>query len=83
MLELNAVAIGKRLAKLRRGRKVEKISNDLGISMSALRMYESGHRIPCDENKIRLAEYYKTSVQKIFFSPDVIIRGNNANNNDI
>ena len=83
MLELDAKLIGERLTKLRRGIRRDKVANDLGISLSALAMYETGHRIPCDENKIRLAEYYKTSVQKIFFTSDVIKRGNAVCKDDI
>jgi hypothetical protein len=31
-------------------------------------MYEIGKRIPCDEIKIKIAKYYKKSVQYIFLT---------------
>ena len=39
----------------------------LGISQSAVTMYESGKRIPRDEIKIRIAEHFGVSVDSIFF----------------
>jgi len=64
---MNERAIGKKLATLRGDRPQEKVARDLGISVSALSMYEQGNRIPRDEVKIRIAEYYGESVQSIFF----------------
>ena len=64
---MNERAIGKKLAALRGDRPQEKVARDLGISVSALSMYEQGNRIPRDEVKIRIAEYYGKSVQSIFF----------------
>ena len=37
------------------------------LSTSALAMYEQGERIPRDDIKMRLAKYYKRSVNFIFF----------------
>ena len=60
-------AIGKRLTELRGGKTQTEVAKSVGISPSALAMYENGNRIPRDEIKISLAEYYRTTVQKIFF----------------
>lgn len=38
----------------------------IGISVSALTMYETGNRIPRDEIKVKLAHYYSTSVERLF-----------------
>lgn len=65
---MDAVKIGKRLADLRGERTQEEVANDVGISTSALSMYECGERIPRDSIKVRLAKYYKKSVQAIFFT---------------
>lgn len=65
---MNAILIGKKLAELRGERSQETVANAVGISISALSMYETGNRIPRDEVKVRLAKYYQTSVQKIFFA---------------
>lgn len=68
---MNAYEIGKRLVQLRGDRKREKVAADVDISVSALSMYESGKRIPRDEIKISLAQYYGVSVQSLFFDSDV------------
>lgn len=65
---MNAILIGKKLAELRGERSQETVANAVGISVSALSMYETGNRVPRDEVKVRLAKYYQTSVQKIFFA---------------
>lgn len=54
--------------RLARGDKNQKVvANDLGISVSALSMYESGERSPRDDLKVRMAKYYKTTVGRLFF----------------
>lgn len=65
---MNSVDIGKRLIELRGNRTQEEVARANDISVSAIGMYERGERIPRDEVKIRLAEYYKTSVQSIFYA---------------
>lgn len=42
-------------------------ANKLGISLSALSMYESGKRVPRDELKVRMAKLYNTTVGRLFF----------------
>jgi len=59
--------IAKRLIELRGGRTQKEVAESLGISISALCMYEIGQRIPRDEVKIKIAKYYEKSVQDIFF----------------
>lgn len=66
--ELNAKEIGNKLVELRGKRTQEQVANAVGISVSALSMYECGERIPRDPIKIELAKYYKKSVQAIFFN---------------
>ena len=65
---MNRDIIANRLVSLRGRRSQEEVANAIGISSSALSMYENGERIPRDEIKIKLAEYYETSVEQIFFS---------------
>ena len=57
-----------RLVDLRGERSQSEVAQAVGISPSALSMYEAGERIPRDEIKERLAEYYETDVQSIFFA---------------
>lgn len=61
------VIIAKRLVELRGVRTQKEVDESLGISISALSMYEIGQRIPRDEVKIKIAKYYGKSVQDIFF----------------
>ncbi|MBO5184838.1 MAG: helix-turn-helix transcriptional regulator [Clostridia bacterium] len=65
---MDATAIGKRLVDLRGEKSRQTVAKDLKISVSALQMYENGKRIPRDEVKVRIAEYYNTSIEAIFFA---------------
>lgn len=65
---MNAKEIGKRLVELRGSKTQEQVAKAVGISVSALSMYECGERVPRDHIKIALANYYNRSVQAIFFS---------------
>ncbi len=65
---MDAIAIGKELVRLRGSRTQEEVAKALGISLSAIGMYERGERIPRDEIKIAIAKYYDTTVQSIFFT---------------
>ena len=65
--KLDPVAIGKKLVELRGIRTRVGVAKELGISTSALCFYESGQRIPPDPVKLRISEYYKVPIQKIFF----------------
>lgn len=58
--------IGEKLRKLRGERSSSEVSEALGISLSALSMYENGNRIPRDEVKVAIANYYNVPVQDIF-----------------
>ena len=66
---IDAKVIGKRLLLIRKNlNKTRKdVAEACGISVSALTMYEIGERIPRDEIKIRLSNYYKKSITSIFF----------------
>lgn len=58
--------------RMARGERSQKeIANELGISVSALSMYESGERNPRDDLKIRMARLYKTTVGHLFFGEKV------------
>lgn len=65
---LDSIKIAKRLVELRGNKSREDVANSVNISCSALSMYEQGNRIPRDEIKVRLANYYGTTVQDIFFA---------------
>lgn len=60
--------MGQKLVKLRGDKTLEEVSKAIGISKSALSMYEQGNRVPRDPVKLRLAQYYNRSVPFIFFT---------------
>lgn len=66
---MDAIKIGRRLKEKRGTRRQSTVCKATGIKPSTYSMYETGKRIPGDEAKVRLAEYFKTSVQKLFYSP--------------
>lgn len=61
-------SLGEKLKALRGSKSVAEVAREIGISQSALSMYENGQRIPRDSIKIRLARYYKTSIESLFFA---------------
>ena len=62
---------GEKIGQILRGLRGEKsaveVSSALGISKSALAMYERGDRLPRDDLKGRIANSYKKSVQSRWF----------------
>ena len=63
----NKKAIGHKLRELRGEKTMQQVADDIGISKSAINMYENGERIPRDEIKVKFAKYYGLSVEAIFF----------------
>lgn len=59
--------VGKRLVTLRGERSRDEVAEANGISVSALQMYENGQRMPKDDIKVKLANYYRVTVQALFF----------------
>lgn len=59
--------LGKRLKELRGDRNREKVAEAVGISPSALGMYECNKRVPRDDVKKKLADFYNVSIQQLFF----------------
>ncbi len=67
--KLDSTKIGNKLRQIRteRGETAENVAKSIGVSGSAIAMYEIGQRVPRDEIKIRIAEHYGMSVESIFF----------------
>lgn len=61
--------IAQKLVEARGEEKQSVVANAIGISVSALSMYENGNRVPRDEIKVLLARHYKTTVEALFFTP--------------
>ena len=59
--------LGRRLKELRGDRSRDKVAAAIGISSSALGMYECNTRIPRDDVKKRIADYFGVTIQQLFF----------------
>lgn len=64
---MDAKKIGERLTELRGNTPRAELAKAIGVSVSALSMYECGERIPRDVIKVRIAKYFRKSVESIFF----------------
>lgn len=64
------MSVGENLRELRGEKSQAEVANAVNISVSALSMYEQDQRIPRDEVKIRLAEYFNVSIESLFFAQE-------------
>ena len=60
--------MGAKLRELRGQKSREEVASAIGVSISAIQMYENGGRVPRDETKKKLAELYGVTVQDLFFA---------------
>ena len=67
----SAKEIGVDLARLRGKTPRAVVAMAIGISNSALQMYENGERVPRDEIKVALADYFQTTVGDLFFNEKI------------
>jgi DNA-binding XRE family transcriptional regulator len=44
------------------------VAEAIGVTTMAISQYESGDRVPRDEIKIKLAKFFKKSVEELFFN---------------
>lgn len=65
---MDCKVMAENLRKLRGKLPRETVANAVGISKSALSMYENGQRIPRDIVKVKIARFYGVSVASIFFN---------------
>ena len=68
---MNKTVMAQRLTEARGDKSRETVAAAVKISVSALAMYETGQRVPRDEIKIALAEYYGLSIEFLFFTQQV------------
>lgn len=61
--------IGDTLKELRvaKGKSIVEAAREIGITPGALANYESNIRVPRDNIKIAISDYYKKPIQKIFY----------------
>ena len=62
------MSTGAKLKELRGAKTQQEVAEGIGITKSALAMYERDERIPRDEVKIRIAEYFGVSLLYLFFN---------------
>lgn len=67
MPRLSEDTMGK-LRRLRGKRSFDEAAAGIGITPRALKSYERGERVPRDDIKIKIAQYYGKSVKYIFFT---------------
>ena len=67
--------IGSILRELRlaKNKTLAEAAEEIGITPSALGNYENDIRVPRDNIKVAIAEYYKKPIQKIFFAKNTHI----------
>ena len=65
---MEASDIGARLRDLRSQRSQQEVADALGLTAMAISSYERGERVPLDEIKVKIADYYGKTVQEIFFA---------------
>lgn len=65
---MDRIEIGKRLRFLRGNKSAKDVAKAVNISQSALAMYEAGKRVPRDEIKSKLSDYYGESVNDLFYT---------------
>lgn len=61
------MSFGSKLRELRGNRSQEEMAKEIGITKSSWAMYERNERIPRDEVKVRIAQFFGKTVQEIFF----------------
>ena len=62
------MSTGAKLRELRGKKTQQEAAEGIGITKSALAMYERDERVPRDEVKARIADYYGVSILFLFFN---------------
>lgn len=65
---MNTRKVGEKIRELRGKESQGSLARKVGISKSAIAMYERGERVPRDEVKIRLSGYFGVPISDIFFA---------------
>lgn len=61
------MSCGEVLKELRGNRTQASVAEAIGITKSSWAMYERNERVPRDEVKIKIANFFGKTVQEIFF----------------
>lgn len=65
--------------RLEKGLTQQEVADKTNISISMLAMMENGYRRGSDETKIKLANFYKKSVESLFFANNYHFKCENCN----
>lgn len=63
---IDAKGIGQTLRTLRGEKPQKEVADAVGVTVMAISQYENGERIPRDDVKLKLANYFNESVERIF-----------------
>ena len=63
------MSFGKKMKELRGSKTKLEVSKALNVTYSSYSKYEREERVPRDDVKMRIANYYNTTVGDIFFAP--------------
>ena len=62
------MTVGEKLKEVRGNRSQAEVAKAVMVSDSAISSYENDERVPRDDVKKRLAKYYESTVQDIFYA---------------
>lgn len=65
---MDKIKIADTLRNLRGDKRREEVAIACEVTSQAISMYETGARVPADDIKVKLANYYGKTVQEIFYS---------------
>ena len=68
MQTIDTKVIGNRLRELRGDKTQKEVADAVCVTAMAVCQYEAGTRVPSDQVKIALAEYFGRTVENIFFT---------------
>lgn len=60
--------IGERLRKLRGENTLEYVAEGVGVTSMAVSLWERGERVPNDDMKVKIANFFHVPVTDIFFT---------------
>ena len=65
---MDGIVIGKRLKELRGEKTLENVGNDLNVTPMAVSLWERGERIPNDDMKLKISNYFGVPLFDIFYA---------------
>jgi DNA-binding XRE family transcriptional regulator len=65
---MKASSYSEKLVELRGSKSRAEVAKAIGVSTSAIAMYERGERVPKDDIKKRIAKYFNKSISSIFYA---------------